>query len=224
VSTAGAGWYPDPSGRHALRWYDGRQWTPHAVDGRRQPVIDPLPGQAGTTADHPGPVPGAAAAPPVPAVRIGPLVFRYAVLGVAAVLFVLGFVVLPYAGVDRPPRDFSYTPTRYPEFGPWIRELDTGMSTWGQIYSGGLAPLLAATAWLAVAATVLVVAVVPAYRTRTPWWTVLVFLLVGLCGGGAMIASPVNGTTMLNTHSGYLVVLAAHALLAVACPLGSRRR
>ena len=70
VSTAGAGWYPDPSGRHALRWYDGRQWTPHAVDGRRQPVIDPLPGQAGTTADHPGPVPGAAAAPPVRAVQL----------------------------------------------------------------------------------------------------------------------------------------------------------
>jgi hypothetical protein len=25
----GPGWYPDPAGRPALRWYDGQQWTAH---------------------------------------------------------------------------------------------------------------------------------------------------------------------------------------------------
>jgi hypothetical protein len=26
------GWYPDPSGRHQTRWWDGRQWTSHVAD------------------------------------------------------------------------------------------------------------------------------------------------------------------------------------------------
>lgn len=31
--TSGAGWHPDPSGRHALRYWDGSGWTPHVSTG-----------------------------------------------------------------------------------------------------------------------------------------------------------------------------------------------
>jgi hypothetical protein len=31
-AAAPASWYPDPSGRHELRYHDGRQWTEHVSD------------------------------------------------------------------------------------------------------------------------------------------------------------------------------------------------
>ena len=36
-----ANWYPDPIGRHELRYYDGTQWTEHVSSSGRQGV-DPL--------------------------------------------------------------------------------------------------------------------------------------------------------------------------------------
>ncbi|WP_158624146.1 DUF2510 domain-containing protein [Micromonospora sp. HM5-17] len=241
VGGTAPGWYPDPSGRYVSRWYDGRQWTPQALDVRQRPVFDPLPGQTGAVPGFPsvpatgpapggapgsgsGAVPAGAASAPVAPVPVGALVFRCLVLGVAAVLFLFGFVVLPYAGVDTPPRDFSYAPTRYLELGPWLRAYDTGMSGWGRLYSGGLAPLLAAAIWVVVVVSVLLVALVPAYRARPPWWPVLVFVAVMLGALAVMIGSPVNGTVMLQTESGYLVVLIGHLLLAVACPLTGRKQ
>ena len=43
-----ANWYPDPMGRHELRYYDGSAWTDHVSSGGKQ-SIDPL---------TPGTVPG----------------------------------------------------------------------------------------------------------------------------------------------------------------------
>lgn len=34
-------WYPDPSGRHARRFWDGASWTPHVADGGHV-AVDPL--------------------------------------------------------------------------------------------------------------------------------------------------------------------------------------
>lgn len=31
-----AGWYPDPGGRHELRYWDGKGWTAHVRDGAVQ--------------------------------------------------------------------------------------------------------------------------------------------------------------------------------------------
>jgi uncharacterized protein YxjI len=39
-----AGWHPDPSGRHELRYWDGR-WTEHVASGGKQ-AYDMLPGQS----------------------------------------------------------------------------------------------------------------------------------------------------------------------------------
>jgi hypothetical protein len=36
------GWYPDPSGRHEQRFFDGRQWSDHVVDAGVT-GLDPLP-------------------------------------------------------------------------------------------------------------------------------------------------------------------------------------
>jgi hypothetical protein len=38
---AGTGWHPDPSGRHEMRYWDGRAWTTHVTDGGR-PGSDPV--------------------------------------------------------------------------------------------------------------------------------------------------------------------------------------
>lgn len=45
AATPGA-WWPDPTGRHELRYWDGRQWTGHVADGGVSGV-DPLDGPAG---------------------------------------------------------------------------------------------------------------------------------------------------------------------------------
>jgi uncharacterized protein YjbI with pentapeptide repeats len=36
-------WYPDPSGRHRRRFWDGRQWTDQVDDGSTEPQTPPLP-------------------------------------------------------------------------------------------------------------------------------------------------------------------------------------
>ena len=47
------GWYPDPSGRHSARWWDGQTWT---NDVRDQPP--PTPAQAGQPTEGPSGQPG----------------------------------------------------------------------------------------------------------------------------------------------------------------------
>ena len=36
-----SGWFPDPSGRHQQRWFDGTTWTGHVADGGAR-ADDPL--------------------------------------------------------------------------------------------------------------------------------------------------------------------------------------
>lgn len=52
TDTVVANWYPDPSGKHELRYWDGTRWTDHVSDHGRQsvdPVVDS--GAVPTTAD-----------------------------------------------------------------------------------------------------------------------------------------------------------------------------
>ena len=39
------GWYPDPTWRHRLRYFDGGHWTDHVADGEdvREDALGPLP-------------------------------------------------------------------------------------------------------------------------------------------------------------------------------------
>ncbi|MEV1329733.1 DUF2510 domain-containing protein [Micromonospora costi] len=223
------GWYPDPSGRQPVRWFDGDRWTAHVVDGGGQPRLDPLPDHAATPPVAPG-TPGVAgtSAPPVerrpPKIPVGSLVVRCLALGIVAVLLVLGFLALPYARVDSWPRDFDYAPVRYLELGAWLRAYDTKMNAWGRAYSQGLGPLIALVVWAAVAGTVLLVSLVPRYRARAPWWTFLVFALAVAAMFSAMVASPGNGTVLVASAAGYPAVLGAHVLLVLSCPLRNRSR
>jgi len=41
---APANWYPDPFGRHELRYWDGGQWTQHAASRGRQEIDPPVGG------------------------------------------------------------------------------------------------------------------------------------------------------------------------------------
>ena len=54
-----AGWLPDPTGTHQVRYWDGARWTEHVSDGGNT-AVDPLP------ADAPPPPPPVAAPPPPP--------------------------------------------------------------------------------------------------------------------------------------------------------------
>jgi hypothetical protein len=41
---APAGWHPDPSGEHGLRWWDGSSWTEHTWSGSAPAGPSPTPG------------------------------------------------------------------------------------------------------------------------------------------------------------------------------------
>jgi uncharacterized protein YxjI len=43
TGSAPAGWYPDPMGRHEVRYYDGTEWTEHVASHGRQ-AVDPISG------------------------------------------------------------------------------------------------------------------------------------------------------------------------------------
>ena len=89
-------WYPDPTGRHDHRWWDGAEWTAHVADAGVA-AIDPLPAapsapgdvRTGAVAatDPAGPTGAAAAAPGVAVAAL--------VVGLAAAL--LGWV--PFLGL-----------------------------------------------------------------------------------------------------------------------------
>jgi hypothetical protein len=40
----GPSWMPDPTGRHALRFWDGGRWTEHVSDQPEQSAVDPVSG------------------------------------------------------------------------------------------------------------------------------------------------------------------------------------
>ncbi len=48
MSMPPADWYPDPVGRHQLRYWDGQRWTEHVAD-HGDASVDPLPGATTTT-------------------------------------------------------------------------------------------------------------------------------------------------------------------------------
>lgn len=48
MTTSPANWYPDPTGRHELRWFDGSMWTDH-VSTRGVTAIDPVAGPPAPT-------------------------------------------------------------------------------------------------------------------------------------------------------------------------------
>ena len=41
MSNPAANWYPDPTGRHQQRWWDGQRWSDHVSDNGATSV-DPL--------------------------------------------------------------------------------------------------------------------------------------------------------------------------------------
>lgn len=48
-----ANWYPDPLGRHELRYWDGTQWTEHVASHGRQAIDPPVGGSPVPTVNRP---------------------------------------------------------------------------------------------------------------------------------------------------------------------------
>lgn len=80
-------WYPDPTGLHDHRWWDGEEWTAHVADAGVAST-DPLAAAAATAAD---PRATAAAGPAGPA---APTASRIPTPGIAVGALVLGIVAL----------------------------------------------------------------------------------------------------------------------------------
>src|SRR5690349_7483387 len=80
--THGPGWYPDPSGRPGMRWWDGMQWTGHTVPPR--PPVDSAPTPVGMTLP-----PIAPPQPPAGTTRRRKA-WPWVVAGLAVLLLVLG--------------------------------------------------------------------------------------------------------------------------------------
>jgi hypothetical protein len=87
-------WYPDPTTRHELRFWDGARWTEHVVSAGRQQV-DPL-----TTEPLPGAVPAATSTAPAPGPVANAEGRRAPVLGgLGLLLCVLAVVAVAVPGI-----------------------------------------------------------------------------------------------------------------------------
>jgi hypothetical protein len=107
-----AGWYPDPTGRHQHRYYDGTQWTDQAADAGVT-VVDPLEPAPTSVAPQSGePAPqgaptSAAPTPPGPVVepeaagrRRGWVIGAIVGAALLLVLVIVGVVALASGGGD----------------------------------------------------------------------------------------------------------------------------
>lgn len=80
------GWFPDPTGRHDHRWWDGAAWTAHVADAGVA-ATDPLTSPPGTASDRVLPPVG-----PTPEVRPASDPVAIAALAVSLGSLVLAFV------------------------------------------------------------------------------------------------------------------------------------
>lgn len=103
-----AGWFPDPTGRHDHRWWDGGAWTSHVADAGIS-GLDPLPDTATAYAAAPA-APAAPAERPATGAQVpaapgsgrDPVAVTALVVGLVglALSFVPGFgLVLPIAAI-----------------------------------------------------------------------------------------------------------------------------
>src|SRR3954451_17827876 len=96
VRPVDAGWYPDPTGRYELRYFNGQNWTGDASNGGER-LLDPSPSA--------GP-PATAPAGPVPSDRpsggrkvSNGLAISAMVLGIVGCAFALTVVLFPVAAI-----------------------------------------------------------------------------------------------------------------------------
>lgn len=114
MSTSDPGWYRDPTGRYADRYWDGRQWTNQVNSGGANAVdeppsdmrsVPPAPGTASVVASTPAPIQVTQQAPRS---SIGTVIA--VVLGIIAVV-VLVFVLANQSGDDDSTTTTEPTPT-----------------------------------------------------------------------------------------------------------------
>ncbi|HLF39952.1 MAG TPA: RDD family protein [Acidimicrobiia bacterium] len=79
-----AAWYPDPSGRYQLRYWDGHRWTGHV--STRGTVFHDSPAAAARPADALAPVAGAMEYPPALDVPLASLGARFGVFVLEGIL------------------------------------------------------------------------------------------------------------------------------------------
>ncbi len=100
-----AGWYQDPAGRFASRYFDGVAWSSWVTDSFGRAGQDPSPvggGAPGPPAPVPSWGPQPIAAPPAAVTAPGPVAsWVPVVLGVGVLLLLAGLVALPWIDGDH---------------------------------------------------------------------------------------------------------------------------
>lgn len=236
-----AGWFPDPTGRYPLRWHDGIQWTPQAMDGWQRPVVDPLPPPAGRQLSspagpaqppyvprvpaQPAPVPVRPPSVPVrpPSVPVQPQalpIWRYAFIGVAAVLMMLGLVLLPWVEVWD---GNDWRGTSYPRVAVAVsRYGGEDLNLWQQLYNQGLAVGMAVSALLGTVATVVLATRGPG---PVPDWCLIPLLLVFVFFVASFLGWP-SASAGAGVRVGWAPYLVSFAflLLGIAIPVEQEAR
>lgn len=205
VSGAGAappGWYPDPTGRQPLRWYDGKAWTPQTLDGWQRPVVDPL--------DRTPPTPPGGRPQESPPWRPSAfmVLWRAFALVTAGAGMLLGFFALPWVEVPVPAAG-RWEPVRYLDYADWTRTTDMTLNPWQSAYLGGLGLLLATFA--VAAATMMTVGFL--LTGRAPGDGVLLFLLLGMMFA-SQLGAALAPRDLARAGSAAMVITCCHMLLA----------
>ena len=126
-----AGWHPDPSGRHRLRYWDGAQWTAYVSD-QGETGLDPIPGATGAAAAATTTEPTTAA--PVAAAVAAPLA--------------------PSSGLGAPPPSVQApNPGLLGPQADWGTATPAGAAPAMMRNVGGLAAALTVVLWITVAAS-----------------------------------------------------------------------
>jgi hypothetical protein len=136
---AAAGWYPDPTGQHELRWFDGAQWTHHTAGAApAAPAVPAAPTPAHHLVERP-PAQAARATSPAPRRRPANVAARAAGLariGLGVAVFVVCSIVQGAGGSNMFTSSFERPDNPLLELGMQMTWWPGWIATVGLVLSG----------------------------------------------------------------------------------------
>lgn len=219
-----AGWYPDPTGRFAQRYYDGSDWTDHVTQADGRPGSDRLPRSssgfpAPTVGGAPQPGPPIAAGPsgsPTEVLSKGTGVFGLAAAGFGWFLVVLSLLALEW-GKDVTFPDLAKHSSDHIPALPFVEDgIFSDFLSW--LYVKGLGFV-----WLGVLTLVLVLVAVSLRGRDRSGPRVLAALVAGLGAVAQMTVVVRLGRGPADLEFGAWVGVFGYLVAVVGVGIGSSR-